>query len=428
MDFGSMLNKLKRDAMVVAHDTNAVHSRTQPPASKRAKQTKDDDTTHQTITLSNQPPHTKSFPQTKVSKIYLISPSNVRTGGPEAMHQLCNQINSMTQNPSLSAYMLYLEETNGTFQHIRFAKPLKAYSTIYPNLKVASETWDQEQEKVKVGVHDDQPHVPNQEYYYNDSLLIWPEVWTHLIDTCQGKFQHAIWWLSVNNNNGKFTQWERQDILHLYQSEYAKQYILQHLNTIGNDGQQEHQQARVLRMTEYIPTRIALDHHHDVQRDLQVLYNPLKGMHYTDEIRKRSDKKITFTPIGGGPNGRELISYEQVKTMLHRAKIYLDFGPHPGMDRLPREAALANCIVITNREGAAGFENDVPIPEDYKIGDFDVQRIHKLLMECIQSYEEKKLDFDTYREWIASQEDQMKICVSELIDVLVTKRVIDKKS
>lgn len=226
-------------------------------------------------------------------------------------------------------------------------------------------------------------------------------------------------------------QWERQDILHLCQSEYAKQYIIQHLNTTTANVTQRH----VLSMTEYIPTRAVLgsseasNHagggtHHDVpRRDLQVVYNPLKGMHYTDEIRKRSDKKITFTPIGGGPNGRERISYEQVKMMLHRAKIYLDFGPHPGMDRLPREAALADCIVITNRDGAAGFDKDVPIPDAYKIGDFDVERIHKILMECIQSYEEKKQDFNTYREWIKSQEDQMNKCVSDLIDVLVTKRV-----
>jgi hypothetical protein len=415
MDFGTMLNKLKRDATSVK-EHNSVHE-TQP-ASKRTKQ-------NDTL-LSNG--KTKPFPQTKVSKIYLISPPNVRTGGPEAMHQLCDKINSINntqskdhteknpnRNDGVTAYMLYLEEKNGTFQHIASAKPLKAYSTIYPHLKVASPTWDQEH---------NQPSQSNNDY--NDSLLIWPEVWTHLIDTCTTNFQHAIWWLSVNNNNGKFTQWERQDLLHLCQSEYAKQYITQHLNTTANVTQRH-----VLSMTEYIPTRAVLHYdssnaggtHNNMTRDLQVLYNPLKGMHYTDEIRKRSDKKIIFTPIGGGPNGRERISYEQVKMMLHRAKIYLDFGPHPGMDRLPREAALADCIVITNREGAAGFDKDVPIPDAYKIGDFHVERIHKLLMECIQSYEKKKQDFDTYREWIKSQEDQMNKCVSDLIDVLVTKRI-----
>jgi hypothetical protein len=339
---------------------------------------------------------------------------------PETNPTTASSSSSSSSSSSVTAYLLYLEERHGTFRHITSAKPLKAYSNIYPHLKVASATWNQE-------LHDDQPSsLSLKEDDYNDSILIWPEVWTHLIDTCKGNFQHAIWWLSVNNNNGKFTQWERQDILHLYQSEYAKQYITQHLNTTTeNVGIQ----SRVLSMTEYIPTRAVMSFHQKedvddgLQRDLQVLYNPLKGMHYTDEIRKRSDKKITFTPIGGGPDGRERISYEQVRAMLHRAKIYLDFGPHPGMDRLPREAALANCIVVTNREGAAGFEEDVPIPEEYKIGDFNVERIHKLLMGCIQSYEEKKQDFDSYRKWIGSQEEQMKKCVSELIDVLVIKRV-----
>jgi len=47
--------------------------------------------------------------------------------------------------------------------------------------------------------------------------------------------------------------------------------------------------------------------------------------------------------------------------------MYIDFGTHPGKDRIPREAALRNCIVLTNRNGAADNNVDVPIPNEYKI-------------------------------------------------------------
>jgi hypothetical protein len=89
------------------------------------------------------------------------------------------------------------------------------------------------------------------------------------------------------------------------------------------------------------------------ERTSDVLYNPLKGMHYTDAIWKRSGSLIKIRPIGSGLDGRDQVSPEEVRRMLKRAKVYIDFGPHPGMDRLPREAALAGCCVVTNREDAA---------------------------------------------------------------------------
>jgi hypothetical protein len=119
----------------------------------------------------------------------------------------------------------------------------------------------------------------------------------------------------------------KEDIIHLYQSEYAKQHL------IANGA------THIYEMTEYISNPPVPDE--SIERSIDVLFNPLKGVHYTDEIRKRSDAVMQFRPIGEGPGGHIRISPEQVRELLQRAKIYIDFGPHPGMDRLPREAALA---------------------------------------------------------------------------------------
>jgi hypothetical protein len=107
---------------------------------------------------------------------------------------------------------------------------------------------------------------------------------------------------------------------------------------------------------------------------------------------------------------------------LKRAKVYIDFGNHPGMDRLPREAAMAGCIVITNKEGAAYYDEDVPIPSQYKIETFDVEKIHALLKKSIENYEERVHDFDAYREWISQQECKMESCVKGLLKSLVLER------
>lgn len=212
--------------------------------------------------------------------------------------------------------------------------------------------------------------------------------------------------------------------MHLYQSEYARQYIVKKLNRRHKEDCAKTTQSLVLPMTEYIPFRHgqqkSVDNSPPQPRDLEILYNPLKGLHYTDEIRRRSEKKFHFTPISGKDNSR--LSPTEVIKLLGRGKVYIDFGNHPGMDRLPREAAMAGCIVITNKEGAAYYDEDVPIPSQYKIETFDVERIHSLLKECIEKYEERVHDFDAYREWIEQQESKMENCVQQLLTRVVLER------
>lgn len=406
MDFGSMLSKLKRDAQVASS----------APVPKRARHDE------------QQQQSRRRYPSTPIQTVYLVCPPRVQTGGPEAMHQLCHALNT---NPSFdgAAKMLYLREDDRVgVRHAKGVQRLPVYERYdAPAAEGMPGEFDNEG-----GDDDASTKSPEKEgdgkMPYSSELVIWPECWTNLID-CAGiqKFsssmkknvshQTAIWWLSVDNNNGKYKDWGRDDILHLYQSEYAKK----HLRKKGA--------KHIVQMTEYIPDRstsidAAVAQAASASRDLQVLYNPLKGIHYTDEIKRRSGRgkdAIQFTPIGGGMDGRSRISPEEVIQMLRRARIYIDFGPHPGMDRLPREAALAGCFVITNAEGAAQYEEDVPIPAEYKIRKFDVDRIHRLLRSCLDD-ESKVKDFDKYRAWIDGQAKRMDGCVRDFIDEIDSKR------
>lgn len=95
------------------------------------------------------------------------------------------------------------------------------------------------------------------------------------------------------------------------------------------------------------------------------------------------------------------------------------------MDRLPREAALCGCIIITNRTGAAAFDEDIPIPGRYRIsgGDsektkFDVDKVFDLLQGAINDYDTLCHNFDTYRSWIGGQKMSMLKCVSRILDVI----------
>lgn len=46
---------------------------------------------------------------------------------------------------------------------------------------------------------------------------------------------------------------------------------------------------------------------------------------------------------------------EEMRSCMSKSKVYIDFGNHPGKDRIPREAAISGCIVITGKRGAAAF-------------------------------------------------------------------------
>lgn len=100
------------------------------------------------------------------------------------------------------------------------------------------------------------------------------------------------------------------------------------------------------------------------------------------------------------------------------------------MDRLPREAALAGCIVLTNREGAAKFDQDVPLPREFKFDKFDVDRIYSVLKDCCKStavetgskYDDYVSKMEPYKKWILGQELQMKICVNKFMEEIITNR------
>ena len=47
---------------------------------------------------------------------------------------------------------------------------------------------------------------------------------------------------------------------------------------------------------------------------------------------------------------------EQVVDLMSESKVYIDFGNHPGKDRIPREAVINGCCVITGVRGSARFK------------------------------------------------------------------------
>ena len=101
------------------------------------------------------------------------------------------------------------------------------------------------------------------------------------------------------------------------------------------------------------------------------------------------------------------LSRAALQEILSGSALYIDFGNHPGMDRLPREAAVNGCCIITGRQGAAQNDIDIPIPVEYKFDErtASVQGITQQIRSILADYESHTIHFETYRNRIKREQE-----------------------
>jgi len=213
--------------------------------------------------------------------------------------------------------------------------------------------------------------------------VVYPEVWTNRIDEYRN-LKKAIWWLSVDNNHGQFRDWHREDITHLYQSYYAMVYII-------NNGA-----SYYLPIFDYINDKYIHAHTAYENKQNMVCYNPAKGQDITNKIISLNPD-IKFVPLVN-------MTEDEIIETLKISKVYIDFGNHPGRDRIPREATLLHNCVITNFAGSAMFYNDVPIKIEYKTDTPEI--IGDKIRNCFNNFEKNISNFELYRGMIKEQRQQ----------------------
>ena len=247
-----------------------------------------------------------------------------------------------------------------------------------------------------------------------DSILVTYEAFVHLLRKYK-KARKAIWWLSASNYYGyKYAvapsffsmmkdlihdpmhfayhfhnqvtgQWRHAE--NFVQSEYAREFVQDKLHV---------PEGNIHFLSDYINLEYLRDTEEVLRREDVVLYNPRKGYETTKKLIERYPD-IHWVALDG-------FSRDEMVERMRSAKVYIDFGSHPGKDRIPREAAMCGCCVITNREGSAGNDIDVPIPSDFKFSSpYQLELIYESIMLCINDFEEQKYRFDRYRSWIADE-------------------------
>ncbi len=196
-------------------------------------------------------------------------------------------------------------------------------------------------------------------------------------------------YISWTNSNG---------IIHLAQSYYALDFL------------SKRKVIKLCYLSDYLRQDF-LDkavYHITDKRDI-VVYNPKKGLVFTKKIMEACNGLIKFVPL-------ENMTIEEVKRNLLLAKVYIDFGHHPGKDRIPREAAMLGCCIITSRLGSAGFFRDLPILDEYKFtcDDGSVVAIVDEILDCMKNYHTAINDFDDFRQMILKEYGEFKECVANI--------------
>lgn len=316
--------------------------------------------------------------------IFALCPANTTTGGPEALHQFVHK----ARRQGFDARIVYLPAGSGL-------QPPDAYRCY--------------------DIEIDRPAS-----YTSQDIVIVPEVMTTVLPK-HPIAKYVLWWLSVDNffvnrrrmrgqqskagsataGLADFDFRSRPWLWHAAQSEYARLFLEQ--RGVGPIGM----------LTDYVRRDLIPDSD-DVDQPKKedlIVYNPKKGWHFTERLMKESPAAATWVPL-------ENMTPAEVGALLNRAKIYIDFGEHPGRDRIPREAAIRNCCVVTGLRGAAANTVDIPIPPTYKIDETAVgafEQINNLLVEILSDHATHITGFSGYRDAIREQESAFEKEVARLL-------------
>lgn len=330
--------------------------------------------------------------------IYVLCPGNFKSGGPELLHQLVNQINNIKG------------EMEAKIAYFNYSDKSKPYDDSL--VKYVQNAWTIE------------PNVTDN----GDNIIVIPEMFVDKIKNYK-KSKKYIWWMSVDNfkfTNSFRDMWEvggfshavkwtlkgkgynklslvKQADMHLCQSYYSLDYLLK----LGLP------KSKCKFLSDYV-NQSYLNNYGSLRHPKEniVLYNPKKGMKFTRKLIESSNKDLEWKPLINMTNG-------EVQSLMEKAKVYIDFGEHPGKDRIPREAAISGCCVITDKQGSAAFYNDVPIMDEFKFSreEKNIPRILDKIYDCLEYYDENSKKFKYYRSYILREKSQFKNDVKEVFNL-----------
>jgi hypothetical protein len=290
--------------------------------------------------------------------IFIISPY-IQSGAPEALHQLCHYLNYYGTN----SYIFYTDKPKG-------------HNLLYKDLY---------------------PLVQEANVLEDHSIIIYFEIYTYKYFEEKYNLKNSIfmlWWLSINNALTLKTMdinIKNQELIHLFHGHYIKETIVPLLSS----------KHRWYFLHDYLSKEFT---NLENKKEDIIAYNPTKDFISGPLLVQHQFKTLPLVEL----KRKELIN------LLKNCKIYIDLGSHSGRDRLPREAALLGCVIITSNFCATQNEHDIAIPSIFKMKNEKetLLFVQKVLDNYDYYYEMQK----EYRESLLLDEFRMREQVKFIMD------------
>jgi len=299
----------------------------------------------------------------KINKIQILIPGGGFYGGLESLHQFVYMANSL----GVEISCVYIPTQNIIGKNITFKKNI--------NLK---------NYKIKIDRKiDDTKNV----------CLVVPETFTGYIRAIR-KAKISIWWLSVDNYIDKIKSENQQNlrnylvllanfsrkfffsiinlnhynkslslkeiknkkIIHLCQSYYSYEFL------------KKKKLKNLLMLKDFIQSR----NRKKFKKKIDIILNSNKGQKYNDLFTKEYNEIFKIEKLKN-------MSLKQTQKKLNQSRFFIDFGHHPGRDRIPREAVSQGSKILIKKEGAAKNKFDVNIDDNYKFTEYDLDNEMKIL-------------------------------------------------
>jgi len=304
--------------------------------------------------------------------MYIYCPANSATGGPEALHQLGYHLNLL----GFKAVMFYYGPQTGN----------SPVNPVYQKYAV--------------------PYVSSVEDKATNILLMPESYLFPLFDKKTKSIRKVIWWLSVTNyetvlqnhirdkqhkkffnlrlNFGMFKiptikTLRQKKVLNIRHSYYSQHFLEQNgLEVAG-------------KISDYMNAAFFDLVDEQAKKEDVIIYNPVKNGDFLNQIIAQTPE-LNWKPLIGMPP-------PEVAHWMNKSKLYVDFGYHPGKERMPREACIMRCCLIIGRDGSARFDEDMPIADKYRF-EKDMAQIPAIIgtvKDCLNNYEANVSDFAAYR-------------------------------
>lgn len=349
----------------------------------------------------------------KSRPVFVMTPIGVRTGGPEALHQLVDSVRRAGveshvlpyagtaaspvvedfdnydydiafELPTVGRYSLVLPETV-------MREPLGSLRKVLRNPEVDLWIWwlsvdNSHHPKALSFSAESVLKASNGAGMYSHNVVGHP----HLLEVARRNWHHV-------RTASRLYQLQRRGVRFMAQSRYAAEFCMQAFD-----------QPACL-VSDYLGSlpSVSLP-----ERDPRsVSYNGVKGAELINELHQQLDG-VSLIPIEG-------MTQDEVARALARASAYVEIGSLPGRDRLPREAARLGTPVVVLERGAGRYHDDFPLPASMRVpfDEFWARNLATAIGAILADRGTALADQDGYRQWVETDRSRFDAEVAAWLEI-----------